>query len=167
MDNEELNCLLLSKPVVRKKYTNSIYTFDTLPEHLLPGFFYISNTKGQYANYDTPGHWVSFLVYDDKIVYVDSFGLFPEPQFLTTLLKAENKEIYYMNAQLQNFKTSSCGLHSLVFCTAFSYDIPVDSILSNIYDYGSHNDDTYFYDLIAKEFVTAYYGATRSIFYEL
>ena len=41
MDNEELNCLLLSKPVVRKKYTNLIYTFDTLPEHLLPGFFWM------------------------------------------------------------------------------------------------------------------------------
>ena len=168
MDNEELNCLLTSSSAVKKKYTNVIYNFDTLPRHLLNDKFYLCNTKSEHADYKIPGHWVTMLVYQDKIAYCDSFGLFPEPQFITTLLNQKDREIYYMNAHLQNFKASSCGLHSLVFCTAFSYGMSVNSILTNIYGYDSnlHDDEPFFYDLIAKEFVSTYYGETRSIFYE-
>ena len=169
MNSQEMDCLLKNDIVIRKKYTNSIYSYDELPEQLMDNKFYICNTKSSTHDYKSlPGHWICYLNYTTALVYVDSLALYPEPQFLPSMLSLK-KPIFYLNLQLQNWeKSTSCGLHCLTWVTCFAYDLYPDAILNYVYKYDTvdFSKNPYFYDKRASEFVQCYFGESRPIFYD-
>lgn len=166
MNSDELKCIIKDDLNVVNHYTGDIYSYDNLPNQLIEGKFYIANDKSSKSDFSIPGHWISILFYPGYLVYVDSFGLPIEPQFYEPLLTKCNVPIMYMNKQLQNVKTSACGMHSILFSTCFSYGWNVLEILEKCYQINTKSTDPYFYDHKAQTFLHDFYNENRSIFYE-
>ena len=168
MDSGELHCLISQNSIVSSRYTGEIYCYDTLPKQLLKGKFYIVNDKSSTSDYSIPGHWLTLCHFENFFLYVDSFGLPVESQFVFPLLEKCNSDIYYMNYCLQNIEASSCALHALVWATCFSFNWTVSDILVNCYDIfnSESKSNPYFFDQIAQKFVSDFYNESRSIFYE-
>ena len=169
MDSRELECLINKDSNVLHHYSGSIYSYDTLPDQLVSNTFYICNDKSSKSNWEIPGHWITFLRFPKYCVYLDPFGLEIEPQFLLPLANKCDVPIFYLNVHLQNINCSTCGMHSIVFCSFFSYGWSVEQILEqwyDIYDSKGISNDPYFFDHKAQLFIIIFYGEYRSIFYD-
>ena len=185
MDSSELECIIYKNARLISKYGGKIYSYDNLPNRLIENKFYIVNDKSSKSDFSIPGHWITLLYYGDHhttpntpntpntpstsfLAYIDSFGLPLEPQFIQPLLQRVQCPILYMNYPLQNINTTSCGLHSLTFCSFFSYDWSVLEILENYYDIYNPKSklDPYFFDRKAQSFILKFFHEKRSIFYE-
>ena len=173
MNNFELNCILKQNSTVSKCYTNEIYTYDTLPIKLKPGFFYIFNTKSASYNFSSaPGHWVIFLAQATSLTFIDSFGERPSEYIYALMLKYQseyNCKLYFNNVTLQADAATSCGLHCIVFATTFSYSYTGYDTLKYVYDIdkGIQSNDLFFYDKKAQKFVYMVYKEYRSIFFSI
>ena len=72
--------------------------------------------NGNYIMLITPsskikdGHWVCFKVHNNFIMYFDSYGV-PAPD----ILKQYGKDIIYNDKQIQDMRSSHCGLYCLYF----------------------------------------------------
>ena len=174
MNNFELDCILKQNSTVSKCYTNEINTYDTLPSKLKPGYFYIFNTKSANSNHSSVGHWVIFLTKATSLTFIDSFGERPTEYIYSLMLKyqqeqSNNCNLYFNNVTLQADAATSCGLHSIVFATTFSYDYTVRDTLKYVYnvDEGCQSNDLFFFDKKAQKFVYIVYNEYRSIFFSI
>ena len=173
MDSQELTCLLKSDNLVKKKFTNKIYCYDTLPRRLQRGKFYIANTRSSKSNFqEEAGHWILYLFYanSNKLVFIDPFGLFPIKKFILPMLRSGNKNtsFFYNNLQLQNFSTTTCGQHVLMIATLFGHNYDILSIFNDFYKVNDHvgNSNNFKYDEIVNHFLLKHFHETRGIFWD-
>lgn len=70
-------------------------------------------------------HWTLILLNKKETVYFDSFGVVPSIEVLS-FMAARRKPMYYVDRQLQDLKSSSCGWFCIYFideCTIRGRDI--------------------------------------------
>ena len=165
MDETEIDCILSSNSTVNKHYTGTIYCPDTLPTKLQKGKFYLTNTKNSDHNFhDEPGHWCSILYYsDDLLFFCDGFGTFPPIQFWMTLLETKSRELTFQPFQLQDYDKTTCGMHAIVYCTLFSYNLKPLEILNYVYNINEKDSG---YDRSAQLFIEQFYGEKRGLYFE-
>jgi len=59
-------------------------------------------------------HWVLLLLNKKDVVYFDSFGVVPSLEVLS-FMKSCKRPIYYVDRQLQDLKSTSCGWFCIYF----------------------------------------------------
>ena len=59
-------------------------------------------------------HWIAILLNKNNSIYFDSFGIVPSNE-VVAFMKQRGKPMYYVDRQLQNLTSSSCGW----FCIHF------------------------------------------------
>lgn len=108
-----------------------VYSKDELPNIMKPGSYYVNL---QDSDEGDGSHWVMFYI-DSKLknaVYFDSFG-FPPPLEVKNFL-SKFKNVPYSNRQIQDIKSTNCGL----FC------IGLDIYLKYYSDKKLDLEDNYF-----------------------
>lgn len=103
--------LYLSKKIkLNIKYIGSIYDLKKYNIKLVPGnYMFLLHPKEQKHNLN--GHWVCLKVEKRKAFYFDSYGE-PPSDFLQSYIKVP---IYYNDVQIQDLRSSHCGLYCLDF----------------------------------------------------
>ena len=159
MDDIELRCIMQKDPIVYKHYSKQIYCIDTLPDQLIPDKFYLINLLSSDELVDNVGHWCVILgrrTQEHKntrntesqftdYVYCDPLGD-PPPKQLYDKIHKQCK--YYLNFPLQNILSSTCGMHSLILSTFYSYGFTIKTTLLVVYDVNDHStkkNDFFFY----------------------
>ena len=173
MDSEELNCLFLNNPLTKAKYTNKIYSVDNVTKIYLDKF-YVINGLPEKSDSSLVDHWYIILSYghssttfSNSLCLIDSFGRFPNTNFLKILAKERNRPLYYLNVALQDEAATSCGLMVATWAAGFSLDMGPREILHSIFNYNPNDTTPFVYDYLASNFCSLFYGESKSIFYEI
>lgn len=87
---------------------NGIYCRDEIPKLRLGNFIFNTGLSTQRE----AGHWTCCKVYNDKILYWDSFGIGPMEELVK---RAGKKKIYYNDKIIQNLTASTCGYWCIAF----------------------------------------------------
>jgi hypothetical protein len=86
---------------------NFIGSMYNMPENIKNGNYIMLITPSSKVK---DGHWVCFKAHNNFIMYFDSYGV-PAPD----ILKQYGKDIIYNDKQIQDMRSSHCGLYCLYF----------------------------------------------------
>ena len=184
MDSQELDCLFSKDPLVYKHYSKQIYYLDTIPDQLLPNKFYLINLLKSTDSQDKIGHWVVILGRKSKhsktdektnektpdmpfhdYIFCDPLGHAPPRELYN---KINHQVKFYLKFPLQNILTTTCGIHSLILATFYSYGFSIATTLYIVYNVDNPlvKKTNYYYDIRAKQVMAVMFHEHRSIFYD-
>ena len=106
---------------------------DQLQDRKPDGLFYIVNLD---LNSGPGTHWVAIVDFTKTILYIDPYGLSPEPTYIRPFMKRskhlKNGKALYSRIQFQKLKSINCAL----FCIEF-----IDELLKRPWDLEAFDDD--------------------------
>lgn len=89
---------------LKVNFIGSLYDLQSLKE----GNYIILITPSKNIH---SGHWTALKVSKDKAEYYDGYGM-PPPQLLVDNIHVP---LYYNNKQIQDMRSSHCGIYSIYF----------------------------------------------------
>ena len=117
MDKKKINKILNSG----SSSENDLYLLAdalNLKINFIGSLYELNNfTHGNYIILISPskkvhnGHWVGLKISKNKSYYFDSYGMLP-PQIIAENVKTP---LYYNNEQIQDLRSSHCGLYCIFF----------------------------------------------------
>jgi hypothetical protein len=80
-------------------------------------------------------HWVCLIIESNKLIYIDSYGVYPDKPTLkfckNICKKYDINELYYNKKQLQSLYSTSCGWWSVMLIKEHSLGIPIDKLINS------------------------------------
>ena len=71
-------------------------------------------------------HFVAIIIDDEKIFYIDSFGIPPYISGIISFIKNQHKKLYYLHNQIQPKKSVFCAFYAIMFVlSSENKDIPL------------------------------------------
>lgn len=99
---------------------HGVFSADTIPTNLLRynQFSIVCNL----SKAGEPGsHFISIIVFPNRVLYIDSFGLPCVVQDIINFIRQLKRPIFYNYQQVQDVSSPFCGFYCILFVLYFTY----------------------------------------------